>query len=230
VLFLFSSFLKMSDHLFMLLPLPRALLAWTQSNITAGSDTTAIVLRTIFYNLLRYPETLASLMAELRKAADDGELSPIVTWKQSQRLPYLRAVVKEAGRIHPPFGLPLERIVPEGGAEICGKFFGQGTIVGMNAWVVHRNTETFGEDADVWRPERWLTSDTEAVKRMENALLTVSRSLLSLGSWFTGSYPLLTLVVPFSLDMGTGHASVKTYLTLTSSRRSRQFYRPTRYV
>jgi cytochrome P450 len=178
--------LKIADRLFILLPITRALLAWTQSNVTAGSDTTAIVLRTIFYNLLRYPETLEALMAELRKAADDGELSPVVTWKQSQRLPYLKAVVKEAGRIHPPFGLPLERIVPEGGAEICGRFFDEGTIVGMNAWVVYRNTETFGEDADIWRPERWLTSDREAVKKMENALLTVCCSFLSLDSWFTG--------------------------------------------
>jgi cytochrome P450 len=178
--------LKIADRLFILLPITRALLAWTQSNVTAGSDTTAIVLRTIFYNLLRYPETLEALMAELRKAADDGELSPVVTWKQSQRLPYLKAVVKEAGRIHPPFGLPLERIVPEGGAEICGRFFDEGTIVGMNAWVVYRNTETFGEDADIWRPERWLTSDREAVKNMENALLTVCCSFLSLDSWFTG--------------------------------------------
>ncbi|KAF7183368.1 hypothetical protein CNMCM7691_003567 [Aspergillus felis] len=149
-----------------------ALLAWTQSNITAGSDTTAIMLRTIFYNLLQHPETMAKLMDELRTAAKAGSLSAIVTWKQSRQLAYLDACIKEAGRIHPPFGLPLERVVPEGGVEICGEFLPAGTIVGMNAWVVHRDEETFGPDADSWHPERWLGKDEAAVKKMENSLLT----------------------------------------------------------
>jgi cytochrome P450 len=152
----------------------RALLAWTQSNITAGSDTTAIMLRTIFYHLLKHPSTMSKLLTELRIAAQQGAISPIVTWKQSRELPYLDACIKEAGRIHPPFGLPLERIVPVGGATISGEYLPEGTIVGMNAWVVHRDTKTFGADAGVWRPERWLEMDEAGVKRMENSLLTVS--------------------------------------------------------
>jgi cytochrome P450 len=131
------------------------------------------MLRTIFYNLLQHPETMAKLMDELRTAAKVGSISAIVTWKQSRQLAYLDACIKEAGRIHPPFGLPLERIVPEGGVEVCGEFLPEGTIVGMNAWVVHRDEETFGPDADSWQPDRWLGKDEAAVKKMENSLLTV---------------------------------------------------------
>ncbi|PLN86963.1 putative benzoate 4-monooxygenase cytochrome P450 [Aspergillus taichungensis] len=149
-----------------------ALLAWAQSNITAGSDTTAIMLRTIFYNLLRHPDTMTRLMDELRTAAQKGELSPTVSWKQSRQLPYLDACIKEAGRIHPPFGLPLERIVPPGGATISGQYLPQGTIVGMNAWVVHRDRAVFGADADQWRPDRWLDRDEVTLRTMESSLLT----------------------------------------------------------
>lgn len=82
-------------------------------------------------------------------------------------------MIKEGGRIHPPFGLPYERVVPAQGATICGKFLPGGTLVGMSAWVVHRNKELYGEDCDKWNPDRWLKCDTEKRRKMENALLTV---------------------------------------------------------
>lgn len=156
----------------------RALLVWTSSNITAGSDTTAILLRTIFYNLLRHPETLEKLLDELVEAATRGELDELASWKQTRDLPYLDSCIKEAGRLHPPFGLPLERVVPPEGAAICGQWIPGGTIVGMSGWVVHRNQEVFGEDCDDWRPERWLC-DPEPRKMMESSLLTVSTDCVS---------------------------------------------------
>jgi cytochrome P450 len=36
-------------------------------------------------------------------------------------MPYLQAVMKEALRMHPATGLPLERVVPAGGASICDR-------------------------------------------------------------------------------------------------------------
>lgn len=83
-------------------------------------------------------------------------------------------MIKEAGRLHPAKGLPLERVVPEGGATICGEFMRQGTVVGINAWVSHRDKGVFGGDAEEWRPERWVEIEGEERKRMERALLTVS--------------------------------------------------------
>lgn len=148
--------------------------AWTSSNVLAGSDTTAIFLRTIFKNLGENPEALAKLRGEIDEAYKKGEMSRIVTWKESRRLPYLEAVIQESGRIHPPFGLNLERVVPAGGLEICDEFLPEGTIVGMNAWVVHRDRAVFGQDADTWRPERWIEADDAQRKKMEDGLLTVS--------------------------------------------------------
>lgn len=165
----------------------RALLVWTTSNITAGSDTTAILLRTLFYNLLTHPQTLHRLRDELDNAARTGNLDELASWKQTRDLAYLDACIKEAGRLHPPFGLPLERVVPPEGAEICGQFLKGGTIVGISGWVAHRNEESFGQDSDLWRPERWLC-DKESRKRMEASLLTVSGILLSTYSYYsTGS-------------------------------------------
>lgn len=154
----------------------RALTAWMTSNITAGSDTTAILLRTVFYKLLVHPNSMTTLRAELHKAAQEGRLSRLAQWKEAQQIPFLDACIKEAGRLHPPFGLPLERVVPEGGAIICGTYLPARTVVGMSAWVAHQDKEVFGEDSGMWRPERWLCSGDQR-RRMENALLTASPSI-----------------------------------------------------
>lgn len=77
-------------------------------------------------------------------------------------------------RLHPGVGFPLERYVPKGGAYLSGYFLPEGTIVGMNAWVVHQDKTVFGEDADQFRPERWIESDEEKMKAMNRAFLSVS--------------------------------------------------------
>ncbi|MCJ1393736.1 hypothetical protein MMC18_006612 [Xylographa bjoerkii] len=150
---------------------PWAAVMWIATNIGAGSGPSATVLRTALYNLLKHPQSHGKLLAELENAAKFGKLSKEATWKECQALPYLDACIKEAERVHPPIGLPLERIVPSEGATICGQHFSGGTVVGINAWVIHQNKSIFGEDADSWRPERWLCGRAERT-RMEDTLLT----------------------------------------------------------
>ncbi|KAI1444384.1 cytochrome P450 [Annulohypoxylon stygium] len=129
----------------------------------AGSETTAISLASVFYYLLRNPSTLTKLKKELDDASLSGLFSDyetgLVTWTESQKLPYLDACIKEAFRLHPAAGLPLERIVPEPGAEIAGQYVKGGTIVGCSAWIIHRRPEIWGEDVDDFRPERWLVDE-----------------------------------------------------------------------
>ena len=126
----------------------------------AGSETTAISLSAVFYFLLKNPACMHNLLNELDSKARNGYFKDdkhgIVTYAESQGLMYLDACVKEAFRLHPAAGLPLERVVPPEGAEIAGEFVKGGTIVGCSAWVIHRRKDIFGEDVEVFRPERWL--------------------------------------------------------------------------
>ncbi|KAI0405100.1 cytochrome P450 [Xylaria palmicola] len=151
----------------------RLVLAMATSMAFAGSETTAISLSAVFYNLLRHPAALARLRAELDGAARAGAFADhepgVVTWAESQRLPYLDACIKEAFRVHPAAGLPLERIVPAGGVEIAGRHVPGGTIVGCSAWLIHRRPEIFGDDVDAYRPERWLLDEEEDEEDKEAA-------------------------------------------------------------
>ncbi|KAL4931703.1 cytochrome P450 [Aspergillus undulatus] len=153
---------------------PWCVTAWTFSNIIAGSDSTAVVLRTIWYNLLAHPQTLHRLREELLTAASEkpnGFSKPFPTWKEVSDLPYLDACVNEGIRLHPPFCLPFERVVPKGGVMVGESFLPEGTVVGMSPYVVNRHKATFGEDAESWNPERWLVGG-ERRKVLEGSVLT----------------------------------------------------------
>ncbi|KAL9612278.1 MAG: hypothetical protein Q9167_003101 [Letrouitia subvulpina] len=140
----------------------------------AGSETTAISLAAVFYYLIKNPRCYQKLLAELDDAVRNGSVEDrptcLVSWAESQKLLYLDACIKEAFRLHPAAGLPLERVVPPQGMKICGEQIAGGTIVGCNAWVIHRRPEVFGNNVDDYRPERWLEVDQEKRKEMEGTM------------------------------------------------------------
>lgn len=155
-------------------------LALTVANMFAGSDTTAISLRAVFYHLLRRPAALDKLVAELEEteekkrkeiisSGDESSLA-LPRWSDVRDLPYLGAVINEALRVHPAAGLPLERVVPQGGVSVSGAFLPAGTIVGCNAWALHRDEAVFGEDVGAFRPERWLEGSEARRAEMKNCL------------------------------------------------------------
>ncbi|KAJ5585632.1 cytochrome P450 [Penicillium hetheringtonii] len=142
------------------------------NNLLAGSDTTAISLRAIIYFTIQNPAVYKRLQEEIDEADKAGKLSEYVTYAECLELPYLQAVMKEAMRCHPGVSYPLERIVPEGGTNLCGTHLEAGTIVGINPAVMHHNQDIFGEDADVFRPNRWIDSSEEKLKLMDRHLMT----------------------------------------------------------
>lgn len=141
------------------------------SMVFAGSETTAVSLSSVFYFLLKHPRCYEKLMVELDESVRNGTIvdreNGSVSWSESQKLPYLDAVIQESFRLHPAAGLILERIVPQSGIEICGRYIPGGTIVGCNAWVLHRRPEVFGLDVDTFRPERWIEASPEKLKEMK---------------------------------------------------------------
>ena len=132
-------------------------------------------MKATLYNLLANQDSIDKFYQELHATDKTSGLSrPYPKWNEVKDLPYLDACVHEALRLHPPFVLPLERVVPKGGVAISGHHFSEGTCIGMNAYVVNRHRPTFGEDANSWRPERWLADDPALRKKLEGSLMTVS--------------------------------------------------------
>lgn len=142
------------------------------SMIAAGSDTVAITSTAIMFYLMKNPEVLVKLQREL-EASDCS--APIPAYAQVSKLPYHHAVIKESMRLFPALTHPLERLVPPGGVIIAGIFLPQGTSVGCLQLAMHLNPKIFGEDARIFRPERWLEADAEQLRVMEMAHLGFGR-------------------------------------------------------
>jgi cytochrome P450 len=104
----------------------------------AGSETTAISLSAIFYYLLKDPHCYAKAMDELNTADLEGKFGDhdVVPLAAAQKLTYLDACFKEAFRLHPAAGLPLERMTPAAGLNIVDQYVPGGTIVGCSAWIL----------------------------------------------------------------------------------------------
>ncbi|KAE9363577.1 cytochrome P450 [Stipitochalara longipes BDJ] len=157
--------------------------SYTVTNMFAGSDTTAISLRAVLYFTLKNPSILARLDDELSAASAAGNLNFPVTWKQSQSLPYLDAVVKEALRLHPAVGLPLERLVPSSGLQLPnGPFLPAGTIVGVSPWIIHRDETIFGAHANDFNPDRWLQKEGETETEFKTRERGMVRATFTFGA------------------------------------------------
>ncbi|KAH6723526.1 cytochrome P450 oxidoreductase [Leptodontidium sp. MPI-SDFR-AT-0119] len=148
----------------------REMMTHAFGNTTAGSDTTSTAVRSVFYFTLKNPHVYEKLCAEVRNAGLERPVSAQAT----ARLPYLVAVIREAIRIHPPVGMILPRVVPDGGATIGGYYLPEGVEVGISPWVIHHDSEVFPNPGK-FDPERWLTKD-------EGLLLKMNRSFFAFGA------------------------------------------------
>ncbi|KAF8427288.1 putative cytochrome P450 monooxygenase [Tirmania nivea] len=135
--------------------------------LLAGSDTPASAFRACVLYTLTTPGVYEKLMDEINTAVDQNELSsPVVTFDEAKRLRYFSACLREAMRLSPSAPVLLPRLVPEGGTMLCGQYVPEGAEIAANPWVIHRSKELYGEDAEEYRPERWLESE-EKTKEMD---------------------------------------------------------------
>lgn len=161
-------------------------------NLAAGADTTAATLRTIFYYTLRNPRVWATLQSAVLAAPFASSTSTSDTpppprlpapYSQARAIPYLEAVVREALRLVPGNLFPQERYVPAGGLTLPdGRFVPAGTALGFTAYVMHRNKAIWGEDAEHFRPERWLRANGESDEAYAQRMRLYHDSDLSFGA------------------------------------------------
>lgn len=136
--------------------------------ILAGSDTTATAIRSTMLYLISHHRIYRRLQAEVDTAVRSG-IAPaapeIIQDTTLKTLPYLQAVVREGLRIFPPVTDAVPKKVPKNGDRVIveGKqyYLPGGTDISYNVWGMHHDKAMFGQDADLFRPERWLLEESE---------------------------------------------------------------------
>ncbi|CAA7022483.1 unnamed protein product [Microthlaspi erraticum] len=126
--------------------------------LNAGTDTTATALEWIMANLVKNPEIQERLYDEIKSVI--GEEEGEIEEEEMKKMPYLKAVVLEGLRRHPPGHLLLPHSVSED-AELGGfKVPKKGTI--------NFNVAEIGRDPEVWeepmefKQERFVGEGGEA--------------------------------------------------------------------
>ncbi|KAL6246465.1 hypothetical protein RBB50_006701 [Rhinocladiella similis] len=144
------------------------------STIGAGADTTAGTMTYTLYLLCQNPTAMQKLRGELQQALECGNMSYPPKWAEVNKLPYLDAVLKESMRLMPIAAWGLDRVVPKGGATICGHFFPAGTVVGSQIDATMLDEGVYGQDSGIFRPERWLEASEDQRRRMDRTFIAFS--------------------------------------------------------
>ena len=138
----------------------------TITQITAGSDSTSTALRMTLHYISTTPAILLRLLREVNDAMAAGKVSrPMIKDVEARQLPYLQACIKEGLRMYPPVNALLAKEVPKNGVTIDGKLAPGGTWIAVNSFGMMRDKAIFGEDVDIFRPERWLAEDKDHVSK-----------------------------------------------------------------
>ena len=125
------------------------------SMMFAGHHTTSGTAAWTLIELLRHPEELAAVVAELDELYAQGEE---VSYQALRDMPRLEAAVKEALRLHPPLILVL-RVAKED-FEVSGFRVAAGKLVGASPAVSNRLPEDFPDPA-AFVPARYLDPRSE---------------------------------------------------------------------
>jgi cytochrome P450 len=144
--------------------------------VVAGTDTTATGLKTIMLHVMTNAAVYRKLQAEIDSSSANGTISSPIKDAEARQLPYLQAVIKEGLRIKTPAGGAFFKTVPPGGDVINGHFVPAGTEIGVSHLSFLHSKQIFGEDAEVFRPERWIDADQEYLAKMNSVVELVFHS------------------------------------------------------
>ncbi|KAJ9615988.1 hypothetical protein H2204_014203 [Knufia peltigerae] len=168
----------------------------------AGTDTTSNSLAFITWEVARSKAIQGKLFGELRERISDP--SQVPTLADVETWPYLNAVIKEGLRKYAAAPSHLERVVPPGGATIQGKYLPAGTVVGVQAYSIHRKPEVF-PDPEAFIPERWL-DETEEMRRHFMPFGLGSRVCMGMHiAYIEMRLALAMLVRNFAVSLPEGH-------------------------
>ncbi|KAL4895727.1 cytochrome P450 [Aspergillus ambiguus] len=139
-------------------------IAEIEQMVGAAIDAPGGSVATTIYNLVKDPRTFQKLRQEL-----DAGLPPhraVATWQQVKNMPYLKACIDEAMRLHPPVATDLVRRTPPEGMVIDGVPVPGNTDISISAYTSHRDPTVFASP-EKWYPDRWTENrGTELMKDM----------------------------------------------------------------
>ncbi|KAL3635080.1 hypothetical protein CASFOL_022134 [Castilleja foliolosa] len=117
----------------------------------AGTDTTYTLIEWTLSELIRHNHVMLKLKTELKKIAPNNSS---ITESDLDKCKYLKAVVNETLRLHPPLPLLVPRESTQD-VKLLNYDISSGTRVVVNVWAIGRDPSLWAEPERFW-PERFL--------------------------------------------------------------------------
>ncbi|MBF6411859.1 cytochrome P450 [Nocardia cyriacigeorgica] len=127
------------------------------SMMFAGHHTTSGTAAWSVIELLRHPEQLQKVIAELDELYSDGS---DISFGALRQIPQLEAVLKETLRLHPPL-IILMRVARDQ-FDVCGSRIEPGDMVAASPAISNRIAEDF-PDPDTFDPGRYIDPNQEDI-------------------------------------------------------------------
>ncbi|CAE5964085.1 unnamed protein product [Arabidopsis arenosa] len=121
--------------------------------IFRGTDTVAILLEWILARMILHPDIQAKAQAEIDGIVGDSGRQ--VSDSDLSKLPYVRAIIKETLRMHPPGPLLSWARLSIHDTQIGAHFIPAGTTAMVNMWAITHNEKVWPE-AHEYKPDRFL--------------------------------------------------------------------------
>jgi len=118
-----------------------------------GFDTTSIALTYTLYSVANDPGVELKALQEIERVLG-AEGQP--TWENLSDLPYCTAIINEALRLYPPAPLTVRTLEKDLQLTEDGPIIPKNTMMYIPIWWIHRSPLNWGNDANVFRPERHL--------------------------------------------------------------------------
>lgn len=121
------------------------------SMMFAGHHTTSTTASWLIIELLRNPEVMSKVVAEMDALAEAG--GGEITYQDLREVPWLESSIKETLRLHPPLILLLRMVMQP--IDVAGFHIPAGKLVGASPAVSNRLPEDF-TDAERFDPGRYI--------------------------------------------------------------------------
>ncbi|KAL5998225.1 hypothetical protein ACLOJK_009163 [Asimina triloba] len=125
-----------------------------QDMFAAGTGSTFAAVEWTMAELMRNPKSMQKLQEEVRGVAGGQSM---VTGDNLHQMKYLKSVVKECLRMHPPIPLVPRQSTEE--VKIGGYHIPANTSVLINTWAIGMDPK-FWENPEKFQPERFLSSSS----------------------------------------------------------------------
>ncbi|KAK1225550.1 hypothetical protein PQX77_011490 [Marasmius sp. AFHP31] len=188
--------------------------------IFAGHETSASSLTWILYELAKHPQYQERLYQEIKDLREQTGNEQELSSRDVEGLTYLNAVIKESLRLHPIVSeivreagdddvIPLDYpVLGTSGAMLSEVPVAKGQRVVASVVQYNRLTEVWGEDADVFNPERFVNIKTPTTLGVFGNLLTFSGGVQGCIGWRFAvleiQIVLATLIESFVFSMPKG--------------------------